>query len=235
MNQENNSNIILSYVLKKPGKKYSIALIASIFLIIIGVISVYHTLNYGFAFWGINNSVAWGITIANFIFWIGIAHSGTLISAILFLFRQDWRKSMHRAAEVMTLISVACAAFFPLIHTGRPWFSMYWLFPYPNTMDAWQNFQSPLIWDFLAILIYFIVSFIFLYLGLLPDLSAVSGKKNGITSKIYYLFSLGWRGTRTEWKNYNKTYKLVAGLLVPLVISVHSIVSFDFAVTILPG
>ncbi len=190
---------------------------------------------YGTGVWGVNMPVAWGFAIVNFIWWIGIGHAGTLISAILLLFRQEWRTSINRFAEAMTLFAVACAGMFPIIHTGRPWLA-YWLFPYPNTMAIWPQFRSPLVWDVFAISTYATVSLMFWYVGLIPDLATLRDKSNNYFGRIVYgTFALGWRGASRHWNRYNRTYLLLAALATPLVVSVHSVVSLDFAASIMPG
>ncbi|MEZ5966573.1 MAG: NrfD/PsrC family molybdoenzyme membrane anchor subunit [Planctomycetota bacterium] len=192
----------------------------------------------GVGVWGNNNPVGWGWPIVNFVFWIGIGHAGTLISAILFLFRQKWRTSINRFAEAMTIFAVMAAGVFPAIHVGRIWV-IYWVFPLPNQMAMWPNFKSPLLWDVFAVSTYFTVSLLFWYVGLIPDLAtyrdrfAQRGKL--LAARLYGFFSLGWHGSNRHWLNYEKAYLILAGLSTPLVLSVHSIVSFDFAVSILPG
>ena len=189
----------------------------------------------GTGIWGNNNPVAWGWPIVNFVFWVGIGHAGTLISAVLFLFRQKWRTSINRAAEAMTIFAVMCALVFPGIHTGRPWVD-YWMMPYPNEMGLWPQFRSPLMWDVFAVSIYFTVSLIFWYLGLIPDMATMRDRaKNKFRKFLYGTLALGWRGSQRHWTHYEKAYLLLAGLATPLVLSVHSIVSFDFAVSQLPG
>jgi Ni/Fe-hydrogenase subunit HybB-like protein len=186
---------------------------------------------------GIRSPVNWGMMIITFVFWIGIGHAGTLISAILFLFRQKWRTAINRSAEAMTIIAVMCAGIFPLIHTGRPWYSAYWLLPYPNTMGPlWVNFRSPLLWDVFAVSTYLTISLVFWYTGLVPDLATVRDRaKNAFRKKFYGILSLGWRGSSRGWHHYEVAYWILAGLSAPLVLSVHTIVSFDFAVSIIPG
>ncbi|MHC5066062.1 MAG: NrfD/PsrC family molybdoenzyme membrane anchor subunit, partial [Planctomycetota bacterium] len=192
----------------------------------------------GVGVWGNNNPVGWGWPIVNFVFWIGIGHAGTLISAILFLFRQKWRTSINRASEAMTIFAVMAAGVFPAIHVGRIWV-IYWVFPLPNQMALWPNFKSPLLWDVFAVSTYFTVSLMFWYVGLIPDLAtfrdraARAGRK--VAATLYGLFSMGWHGSNRHWINYEKAYLILAGLSTPLVLSVHSIVSFDFAVSLLPG
>ncbi len=183
----------------------------------------------GTGIWGLNNPVGWGWAIVNFVFWVGIGHAGTLISAILFLFRQKWRTSINRAAEAMTIFAVVCAIFFPTIHVGRVWL-LYWAAPLPNQMDMWPNFKSPLMWDFFAVSIYGTVSFMFWYVGLIPDLATFRDRaKTKIKKLLYGVFALGWRGSNRHWLNYERAYLILAGLSTPLVLSVHTIVSFDFA------
>ena len=183
----------------------------------------------GVGIWGLNNPVGWGYAIVNFVFWVGIGHAGTLISAILFLFRQDWRTGINRFAEAMTIFAVICALIFPGVHIGRQWLA-YWLFPLPNSMAMWPNFRSPLLWDVFAVSTYFTVSLMFWYVGLIPDLATFRDRaKTALKSKIYGIFALGWRGANRHWQHYEKAYLLLAALATPLVLSVHSIVSFDFA------
>ena len=189
----------------------------------------------GVGIWGIDIPVAWGFAIINFVWWIGIGHAGTLISAILLLLKQIWRNSINRFAEAMTLFAVACAGMFPLLHLGRPWLA-YWLFPYPNSMGVWPQFRSPLVWDVFAVSTYATVSVVFWYIGLVPDFATMREKaKHRIAKKLYGLLAMGWRGSARHWKHYEALYMLLAGLATPLVFSVHTVVSFDFAVAILPG
>ncbi len=199
-------------------------------------ISVAITLTRGIGSWGNNIPVGWGWAITNFVFWIGIGHAGTLISAILFLLRQPWRTGVARFAEAMTIFAVICALQFPLLHTGRPWNAIFWLFPFPNDQGVYPNFRSPLEWDVFAVTTYGLVSLMFWYLGLLPDLATARDRaKHPVRKLVYGLLSLGWRGSHRAWHHYEKAYLLFAGLSTPLVLSVHSIVSFDFAVSIVPG
>ena len=199
-------------------------------------VSIAYLLLRGIGIWGNNAPVGWAFDIINFVWWIGIGHAGTLISAILLLFRQEWRTSINRFAEAMTLFAVLCAAMFPLIHTGRPWLAAYWLFPYPNTMTLWPNFRSPLIWDVFAVSTYATVSLLFWSIGLIPDLAAFRDRAvNPVVKRIYGVLALGWRGSARHWARYEKAYLLLAGLSTPLVLSVHTVVSFDFAVSVLPG
>ena len=189
----------------------------------------------GVGIWGINQPVGWGFAIVCLVWWIGIGHAGTLISAILFLFRQEWRTSINRFAEAMTLFAVSCAGLFPILHLGRPWLA-YWLFPYPNTFDLWPQFRSPLVWDAFAIGTYALVSLMFWYIGLIPDLATMRDRAvNPILRYTYGLLALGWRGAAHHWQRYDTAYMLLAALATPLVVSVHSVVSFDFAVGVLPG
>jgi molybdopterin-containing oxidoreductase family membrane subunit len=189
----------------------------------------------GVGIWGINIPVGWGFAIVNFVWWIGIGHAGTLISAILLLFRQEWRTSINRFAEAMTLFAVACAAMFPILHLGRPWL-FYWLLPYPNQMNLWPQFRSPLIWDVFAVTTYGTVSLLFWYVGLIPDLASMRDKaKNKWVAWAFGVVALGWRGSAKHWQNYESLYLLLAGLATPLVLSVHTVVSFDFAISIIPG
>jgi Ni/Fe-hydrogenase subunit HybB-like protein len=189
----------------------------------------------GIGIWGINVPVAWGFDIINFVWWIGIGHAGTLISAILLLLRQQWRTSINRFAEAMTLFAVACAGIFPVAHLGRPWLA-YWLFPYPNTMGIWPNFRSPLVWDVFAVSTYATVSFMFWYVGLIPDLATLRDRSSNRAGRaVYGMLAMGWRGSALHWHRYETAYLLLAGLSTPLVVSVHTIVSFDFAVSLIPG
>lgn len=189
----------------------------------------------GVGIWGINVPVAWGFAITNFVWWIGIGHAGTLISAILLLLHQKWRTSVNRFAEAMTIFAVMCAGLFPLLHMGRPWF-FYWLFPYPNRHEIWPQFRSPLVWDVFAVTTYFLVSLMFWYLGLLPDIAAMRDRAKTPVGRVFYgLLAMGWRNSVGHWWRLEKAYTLLAGLATPLVVSVHTVVSFDFAVAIVPG
>src|SRR5581483_1614118 len=189
----------------------------------------------GIGIWGVNIPIGWGFAIVNFVWWIGIGHAGTLISAILLLLRQPWRNSINRFAEAMTLFAVACAGMFPLLHLGRPWL-FYWLFPYPNTMNYWPQFRSPLVWDVFAVSTYFTISLVFWFIGLIPDLATLRDRaENRWAAMIYGILAMGWRGSARHWKRYETAYLLLAGLATPLVLSVHTVVSFDFAISILPG
>jgi len=198
-------------------------------------LSLAWTLAFGVGTWGINIPVGWGFAIVNFVWWIGIGHAGTLISAILLLLRQQWRTSINRFAEDMTLFAVSCAGIFPLIHMGRPWFG-YWMFPYPSTMAIWPQTRSPLVWDVFAVSTYATVSLLFWYVGLIPDLATLRDRAKAKLLKIGYgMLALGWRGSARHWHRYETAYLLLAGLATPLVLSVHTVVSFDFATSIIPG
>lgn len=205
-------------------------------LTILLMVSILKLVVVGTGIWGITNPVAWGFAIINFVWWIGIGHAGTLISAILLLLRQEWRTSINRFAEAMTLFAVACAALYPLLHTGRPWLAIYWLFPYPNTMGLWPQFRSPLIWDVFAVSTYATVSLLFWFVGLIPDLATLRDRSPNRFGRILFgILAMGWRGSAHHWTRYETAYLLLAGLSTPLVLSVHSIVSFDFAVSVIPG
>jgi Ni/Fe-hydrogenase subunit HybB-like protein len=189
----------------------------------------------GVGIWGINIPVGWGFAIVNFVWWVGIGHAGTLISAILLLLHQQWRTSINRFAEAMTLFAVACAGMFPILHMGRPWLA-YWLLPYPNSMAVWPQFRSPLVWDVFAISTYATVSALFWFVGLVPDLATLRDRADSPVKRVIYgVFALGWRGSARHWARYEAAYLLLAGLATPLVISVHTVVSFDFAESIVPG
>jgi Ni/Fe-hydrogenase subunit HybB-like protein len=200
------------------------------------MLAIYMLLFKGVGVWGINIPVGWGFDIINFVWWIGIGHAGTLISAILLLFRQQWRTSINRAAEAMTLFAVACALLFPIFHTGRPWLAAYWLLPYPNTMGVWPQFRSPLIWDVFAVSTYGTVSALVWFTGLIPDLATMRDRaRSRFGQVISGALALGWRGSARHWQIYETAYLILAGLSTPLVLSVHTVVSFDFAVSLLPG
>jgi molybdopterin-containing oxidoreductase family membrane subunit len=189
----------------------------------------------GTGIWGVNQPVGWGFAIVNFVWWIGIGHAGTLISAILLLLRQDWRTSINRFAEAMTLFAVACAGLYPVLHLGRPWFA-YWLFPYPNTMGLWPNFRSPLVWDVFAVTTYATVSVLFWFVGLIPDLATLRDRSPSRVGRfVYGMLAMGWRGSARHWQRYETASLLLAGIATPLVVSVHTVVSFDFAVSVIPG
>jgi molybdopterin-containing oxidoreductase family membrane subunit len=229
------TDTISGVVFGKTPRWWVGALAVSFFILTWLLIGLTWLLAKGVGVWGVNVPVAWGFAIINFVWWIGIGHAGTLISAILLLFRQDWRTSINRFAEAMTLFAVACAGMFPIIHLGRPWLA-YWLLPYPNTMQLWPQFRSPLIWDVFAVTTYLTISLVFWYTGLVPDLATMRDRaKNVWLKRVYGIFALGWRGAADHWHNYEKAYLLLAGLSTPLVLSVHSVVSLDFAVAQLPG
>jgi molybdopterin-containing oxidoreductase family membrane subunit len=212
---------------------FAFAISASVALAFFGLIG--YLVTTGVGVWGNNSPVFWAFDITNFVFWIGIGHAGTLISAILFLFRQKWRTSINRAAEAMTVFAVICAGIFPGIHVGRVWLA-YWLAPYPNQMSVWPNFRSPLLWDVFAVSTYATVSVLFWYLGMVPDLATLRDRATGPwRRRLYGLFALGWRGSARQWHVYERAYLLLAALATPLVLSVHSVVSTDFAVAQLPG
>ncbi len=204
-------------------------------LVMVLLVAVSYLFIRGVGIWGVNIPVGWGFAIVNFVWWIGIGHAGTLISAILLLLHQHWRNAINRFAEAMTLFAVACAGMFPLLHLGRPWV-FYWLFPIPNTMGVWPQFRSPLIWDVFAVSTYATISFLYWYVGLIPDLASMRDKASKpIVKRLYGILALGWRGASRHWHRYETVYLLLAGLATPLVVSVHSVVSFDFSVGIVPG
>jgi Ni/Fe-hydrogenase subunit HybB-like protein len=205
------------------------------FVSLFTVVGTIYLIAAGVGVWGLSNPVNWGWAIVNFVFWIGIGHAGTLISAILCLLKQNWRTSINRAAEAMTIFAVVCAGIFPLIHVGRVWFA-WWLFPIPNANAIWPQFKSPLLWDVFAVSTYGTVSFLFWYVGMIPDLATLRDRaKTKIRQVLYGFFAMGWRGSNRHWSNYEMAYLLLAGLATPLVLSVHTIVSFDFAVSLIPG
>jgi Ni/Fe-hydrogenase subunit HybB-like protein len=219
----------------KPPRAWYIAFTVAASGTAMLLIMVAYQVLTGVGVWGVNNPVGWGWAIVNFVFWVGIGHAGTLISAILFLFRQKWRTSINRFAEAMTIFAVICAGLFPAIHVGRAWVA-YWLTPYPNQMAMWPNFRSPLVWDMFAVGTYALVSVMFWYMGMIPDLATLRDRARTRTRAILYgLFALGWRGSNRQWLRYERAYLLLAALATPLVLSVHSVVSFDFAVAQLPG
>ena len=221
--------------LRPTPKLWYVAFGISNILLLVLLGSIGYLIWEGTGIWGLNAPVGWGWAIINFVWWVGIGHAGTLISAILFLFRQDWRTAINRFAEAMTIFAVMCAGIFPAIHVGRIWV-IYWVFPIPNQMAMWPNFNSPLLWDVFAVSTYFTVSLLFWYVGLVPDLATVRDRiKSKVGKVLYGTFALGWRGSNRHWWNYEKSYMILAGLATPLVLSVHTIVSFDFAVSIIPG
>jgi Ni/Fe-hydrogenase subunit HybB-like protein len=220
---------------RKTPKEWWIGFGVSFLLLMMLLGAVGKLFATGIGIWGLNVPVGWGFDITNFVWWVGIGHAGTLISAILLLLRQEWRTSINRFAEAMTLFAVACAGLFPLIHLGRPWV-FYWLFPYPDTMRLWPQFRSPLVWDVFAVSTYATVSLLFWFVGLLPDLATLRDRAKRRPAKIVYgILAMGWRGSATHWHRYETAYLLLAGLATPLVVSVHTVVSFDFAASVIPG
>jgi molybdopterin-containing oxidoreductase family membrane subunit len=218
-----------------PPRTWWIAFGVTSTMLGIGAFCVGLTLLYGLGVWGVNQPNSWGFDIVNFVFWVGIGHAGTLISAILFLLRQRWRNGIARFAEAMTIFAVMCAGIFPLLHTGRPWLPLY-LTPYPNQHGLWVNFTSPLLWDVFAVSTYLTVSAVFWYIGLVPDLATLRDRTTSPVKKIIYsVFSLGWRHSNRHWAHFERAYLILAGFATPLVLSVHTIVSFDFAVSVIPG
>ena len=220
----------------KPSALWWGGLALSAAALMLGAAAIGYQTATGIGTWGLNRTVGWAFDITNFVFWIGIGHAGTLISAILFLLRQRWRTSVNRAAEAMTLFAVMCASLFPLIHMGRPWL-FFWMVPYPNSRGPlWVNFRSPLVWDFFAISTYFVISALFWYVGLIPDLATIRDREQGTRrGKIFGFMSLGWTGSFRTWHRYEVVYLLLAALGTPLVLSVHTIVSTDFATAVVPG
>ncbi len=227
---------ISSIVLKrKTPVGWFIGFAISFVLFQLMLLTITKLLFEGIGLWGVNIPVAWGMDILNFVWWIGIGHAGTLISAILLLLRQRWRTSINRFAEAMTLFAVAQAGMYPIMHLGRPWLA-YWLFPYPNTMGVWPQFRSPLMWDVFAVSTYATVSAIFWFVGLIPDFATLRDRARSKPFQIVYgMLAMGWRGSTRHWHRYEMAYLLLAGLATPLVLSVHTIVSFDFAVGVIPG
>ncbi len=229
------SDKIGEIVFRKTPRWWYFAFAGSFALVMLLLMALTKLVVEGTGIWGLNNPVGWGFAIINFVWWIGIGHAGTLISAILLLLRQEWRTSINRFAEAMTLFAVACAGLYPLIHVGRPWLA-YWLLPYPNTMGMWPQFRSPLIWDVFAVSTYATVSLLFWFVGLIPDLATLRDRAtSGFSQRIYGVLAMGWRGSAAHWHNYETAYLLLAGLATPLVVSVHTVVSFDFAVGQVPG
>lgn len=220
-----------------PSKSWMLGLSISVGALLLGGYAVFTLLWDGIGVWGLNKTVGWAWDITNFVWWVGIGHAGTLISAILLLFRQRWRMSINRAAEAMTIFAVICAAMFPMLHMGRLWVGFYWALPLPNTFGSlWVNFNSPLLWDVFAISTYFIVSLVFWYIGLIPDFATIRDRATNKISKIAYgVLSLGWDGAAKTWSRYETVSLILAGLATPLVLSVHTIVSMDFATSIVPG
>ncbi len=225
------TNKISSIVLtQKTRKGWFLGFGISFIFVMILLYAVTLLMVKGVGIWGINIPVGWGFAIINFVWWIGIGHAGTLISAILLLLRQEWRTSINRFAEAMTLFAVACAGLFPLLHMGRPWL-FYWLLPIPNTMGVWPQFRSPLVWDVFAVSTYATVSLMFWFVGLIPDLATLRDRASWwFPRKVYGILAMGWRGSAMHWHRYEVAYLLLAGLATPLVLSVHSVVSLDFAI-----
>jgi molybdopterin-containing oxidoreductase family membrane subunit len=220
----------------KPNLRWLAAFAVALTLLGVFFYSVYRTLWYGIGEWGLNKTVGWAWDITNFVWWVGIGHAGTLISAVLLLFRQKWRTSINRAAEAMTIFAVICAAMFPVLHMGRPWLA-YWVFPFQNTFGSlWVDFNSPLLWDVFAISTYFTVSLVFWYTGLVPDFATIRDRATGKLAKVSYsLLSMGWTGSAKHWSRYETVSLILAGVSTPLVLSVHTIVSMDFATSVVPG
>jgi len=220
----------------RPSALWWAGFLTALTFLLLGAVAVTYQMRTGIGTWGLNRTVGWAFDITNFVFWIGIGHAGTLISAILFLLRQRWRTSVNRSAEAMTIFAVICAALFPLIHMGRPWLAL-WMFPYPNTRGPlWINFRSPLVWDAFAIGTYFTISLVFWYVGLIPDLATIRDRAQSAWRRRWAgLLSLGWDGSYRTWNRYETVYTLLAGLATPLVVSVHTIVSWDFATSVIPG
>lgn len=226
---------IIRIPLERTPRGWVFGFAIAFFFFLVMVYSIFDLLARGVGVWGIQIPVAWAFDIINFVWWIGIGHAGTLISAILLLFAQSWRNSINRLAEAMTLFAVACAGLYPILHLGRPWL-FYWLVPYPNTMGMWPQFRSPLAWDVFAISTYLIVSLLFWLIGLIPDFAKLRDTSTNQFMKVFWgLLSLGWRGSARHWHRYEMAYLLLAGLSTPLVVSVHSIISLDFAVSVVPG
>ena len=226
---------ILDPMISKAGKFWYLGITLSGGAMMFGLFMMFWTIWQGIGTWGENRTVGWALEITTFVWWIGIGHAGTFISAILLLFRQRWRNSINRSAEAMTLFAVICAALFPLIHLGRPLLTFF-IFPYPNTRLLWVNFNSPLVWDVFAISTYFTISLVFWYVGLIPDLGTLRDKlKKGIKKSVYNFLSFSWRGSARDWHRHEITSIMLAAIATPLVLSVHSIVSMDFATSILPG
>src|SRR5437660_1484209 len=223
----------IARTLGNPGKGYFALLAAAVALLGVGITCLLFLLRYGLGLAGYSHPVYWAVYITCFVFWVGIAHSGTLISAILFLFRSGWRTAVYRTAEAMTVFAVMTAGLFPLIHIGRQWF-FYWLVPYPNERGLWPNFRSPLAWDFFAINTYLLGSIIYLYLPLIPDLALLRDKSQTRLRRFYGALSLGWRGTELQWDSLERAVRVMAVVIIPVAVSVHTIVSWDFAMTIRP-
>ncbi len=220
--------------MEPPGRIWYILIAIDLALLALMGFALYNQIEYGMGVWGLTHPTMWAIDITNFVFWVGIAHSGTLISAILFLFRVRWRASIYRTAEAVTVFALMTAGLFPIIHLGRPWY-FYWLLPYQQVGGLWINFRSPLIWDVFAVLTYMLVSTVFFFTGLVPDFAVVREQSKGWRRRIYGFLAQGWQGTDRQWRHYTSAYLFMAALATPLVISVHSVVSWDFAMSVVPG
>ncbi len=220
---------------RAPNLLWIVGFVLSLITLGFGLACIFITIWWGIGTWNLNRTIGWGYDITNFVWWIGIGHAGTLISAILLLFRQKWRTGVNRAAEAMTIFAVMCAGLFPIIHMGRVWLAMF-ILPYPNTRGPlWVNFNSPLLWDVFAISTYFTVSLLFWYTGLVPDLATLRDRATGLRKKIYSFVAFGWTGSAKHWQRWESLSLVLAGLATPLVLSVHTIVSFDFATSVIPG
>jgi len=229
------TNDVMAPIKAKPGKLWFAGLTVSVIVMLAGFAAIAYTVWFGIGTWGVNRTIGWGWGITNFVWWVGIGHAGTFISAILLLFRQKWRTSINRAAEAMTIFAVMCAGLFPLIHMGRLPLGFF-ILPYPNTRELWVNFNSPLLWDVFAITAYLLVSLLFWYMGLIPDLGTIRDRMKTLwKKKIYNFLSFGWSGSARHWQRHESMSLILAGLAAPLVLSVHTIVSFDFATSVIPG
>jgi Ni/Fe-hydrogenase subunit HybB-like protein len=220
--------------MEAPGRSYYALVLADVVVLAWGIFAWRYQIVHGLGVSGLTHPVMWAVYITDFVFWVGIAHSGTLISAILYLFRVRWRAGIYRTAEAVTVFALFTAGLFPIIHLGRPWF-FYWLLPYPQVGGLWINFRSPLVWDVFAVMTYMIISMLFFFTGLVPDMAVVRNRTSGWRHKIYAFMAQGWQGTDRQWRHYKAAYLFLAALATPLVISVHSVVSWDFAQTIVPG
>ena len=220
--------------MEAPGRLYYVVFFANLLVLAWGIFAWQYTIYRGLGVWGLTHPVMWAMDITNFVFWVGIAHSGTLISAILYLFRVRWRASVYRTAEAVTVFALLTAGLFPLIHLGRPWF-FYWLLPYPQGGGLWVNFRSPLVWDVFAVMTYMIISVLFFFTGLVPDVAVVRNRTTGWRHRFYAFLAQGWQGTDRQWRHYKAAYLFLAALATPLVVSVHSVVSWDFAQSVVAG